>query len=68
MRLYTLTYQNSENQQCLFVIAACSAIYGIVKQPSDFASFLLAIFIVNLLMYFAFYIIMKVRPCNSAGL
>ena len=30
-------------------------------EPKDFASYLLAIFIVNLLMYFAFYIIMKVR-------
>ena len=37
-----------------------SAIYGIIEEPRDFASYLLAIFIVNLLMYFAFYIIMKV--------
>ncbi|XP_071957850.1 SID1 transmembrane family member 1-like isoform X2 [Antedon mediterranea] len=36
-------------------------IVGLVKQPKDFASFLLAIFIVNLLLYLMFYIIMKIR-------
>lgn len=30
-------------------------------RPNDFASYLLAIGICNLLLYFAFYIIMKVR-------
>ncbi|XP_038047935.1 SID1 transmembrane family member 1-like [Patiria miniata] len=36
-------------------------IYGLVKMPKDFNSYLLAIFLVNLLLYVAFYIIMKVR-------
>lgn len=35
-------------------------------EPRDFASYLLAIFIVNLLMYFAFYIIMKVKRLDTA--
>ncbi|XP_051536051.1 SID1 transmembrane family member 2 isoform X2 [Myxocyprinus asiaticus] len=37
------------------------AAYGLIKRPSDFASYLLAIAICNLLLYFAFYIIMKLR-------
>ncbi|XP_075765832.1 SID1 transmembrane family member 2 isoform X2 [Pelodiscus sinensis] len=37
------------------------AAYGLIVQPNDFASYLLAIGICNLLLYFAFYIIMKLR-------
>ncbi|KAL5020152.1 hypothetical protein ScPMuIL_003044 [Solemya velum] len=37
------------------------AIFGAVKQPADFASFLLTIFISNLLLYSFFYIVMKIR-------
>ncbi|XP_077867553.1 SID1 transmembrane family member 1-like [Saccoglossus kowalevskii] len=37
------------------------AILGVISQPKDFASFLLAIFIVNSMLYLAFYIIMKLR-------
>ncbi|XP_068174052.1 SID1 transmembrane family member 2 isoform X2 [Antennarius striatus] len=37
------------------------ASYGILERPNDFASYLLAIAICNLLLYFAFYIIMKLR-------
>ncbi|XP_042241668.1 SID1 transmembrane family member 1-like [Homarus americanus] len=37
------------------------AIYGIVSTPKDFASYLLIIFLTNLLLYIAFYIIMKLR-------
>merc|ERR1719309_614160 len=40
------------------------AAYGIVelaKDGGDFASFLLAIFIMNLLLYTSFYILMKLR-------
>lgn len=37
------------------------AAYGLIMRPNDFASYLLAIGICNLLLYFAFYIIMKVR-------
>uniref|UniRef100_A0A1I8IS62 SID1 transmembrane family member 1 n=1 Tax=Macrostomum lignano TaxID=282301 RepID=A0A1I8IS62_9PLAT len=37
------------------------AIFGAVRQPQDFNSFLLYIFLVNLLMYIAFYVVMKVR-------
>uniref|UniRef100_A0A803TMZ2 SID1 transmembrane family member 2 n=1 Tax=Anolis carolinensis TaxID=28377 RepID=A0A803TMZ2_ANOCA len=37
------------------------AAYGLIMHPNDFASYLLAIGICNLLLYFAFYIIMKLR-------
>ena len=37
------------------------ALYGMIWTPSDFASYLLIIFLTNLLLYIAFYIIMKVR-------
>ncbi|KAF7652066.1 hypothetical protein LDENG_00101810 [Lucifuga dentata] len=37
------------------------ATYGLIERPNDFASYLLAIAICNLLLYFAFYIIMKLR-------
>ena len=40
-------------------------IYGVYVQPVDFASFLVSIVILNLLMYFAFYIIMKVKLISS---
>ena len=36
------------------------AVYGALKHPSDFATFLLAIFIGNLMIYCSFYIFMKV--------
>ncbi|KAJ7317943.1 hypothetical protein JRQ81_004105, partial [Phrynocephalus forsythii] len=40
----------------------CSfAIFGLVYRPKDFASYLLGIFICNLLLYLAFYVIMKLR-------
>ncbi|CAH8487142.1 unnamed protein product [Schistosoma margrebowiei] len=35
--------------------------YGIVKRPRDFSTFLLSIFMINLLMYTFFYAIMKLR-------
>uniref|UniRef100_A0A8D2ZE94 SID1 transmembrane family member 2 n=1 Tax=Scophthalmus maximus TaxID=52904 RepID=A0A8D2ZE94_SCOMX len=41
------------------------AAYGLIERPNDFASYLLAIGICNLLLYFAFYIIMKV--CRKSG-
>ncbi|XP_023929961.1 SID1 transmembrane family member 1-like [Lingula anatina] len=37
------------------------AFYGVIERPKDFASYLLAIFIINLLLYTAFYIAMKIR-------
>ncbi|KAL3057085.1 hypothetical protein OYC64_007550 [Pagothenia borchgrevinki] len=37
------------------------AAFGLLERPNDFASYLLAIAICNLLLYFAFYIIMKLR-------
>ncbi|CAH1264016.1 SIDT1 [Branchiostoma lanceolatum] len=37
------------------------ALFGAVAQPDDFASFMLAIFIINFLLYFVFYIVMKLR-------
>lgn len=45
-----------------------SAAYGLIVRPNDFASYLLAIGICNLLLYFAFYIIMKVQAgCAGAA-
>ncbi|KAF3827554.1 hypothetical protein GH733_003040 [Mirounga leonina] len=35
------------------------ALYGLIYRPRDFASYMLGIFICNLLLYLAFYIIMK---------
>lgn len=43
-----------------FTLCLCRAAYGLIERPNDFASYLLAIAICNLLLYFAFYIIMKV--------
>ncbi len=37
------------------------AVYGLLERPPDFASFMLAIFITNLMLYTTFYIIMKLR-------
>lgn len=37
------------------------AVYGLVERPPDFASFMLAIFITNLMLYTMFYIVMKLR-------
>lgn len=37
------------------------AILGSLKRPSNFGTFLLAIFISNLMLYFLFYVIMKLR-------
>uniref|UniRef100_A0A8C8SBP3 SID1 transmembrane family member 2 n=1 Tax=Pelusios castaneus TaxID=367368 RepID=A0A8C8SBP3_9SAUR len=44
------------------------AAYGLVVRPNDFASYLLAIGICNLLLYFAFYIIMKLRSSERIKL
>ena len=41
-------------------------IYGLVVRPSNFASFILAIFIINLFLYMAFYIIVsRFQKCFS---
>lgn len=48
----------------LFVPPARAA-YGLIMRPNDFASYLLAIGICNLLLYFAFYIIMKVSEAGT---
>uniref|UniRef100_A0A8C5TLT1 SID1 transmembrane family member 1 n=1 Tax=Malurus cyaneus samueli TaxID=2593467 RepID=A0A8C5TLT1_9PASS len=42
-----------------------SAIFGLVYRPRDFASYILGIFICNLLLYLAFYIIMKLRSSEK---
>ncbi|CAG5122904.1 unnamed protein product [Candidula unifasciata] len=51
------------NRFILLLVGNCInwafALYGAISQPSDFASYLLAIFIGNLLLYCIFYIIMK---------
>uniref|UniRef100_A0A8C6XK34 SID1 transmembrane family member 1 n=1 Tax=Naja naja TaxID=35670 RepID=A0A8C6XK34_NAJNA len=41
------------------------AIYGLVYRPRDFASYMLGIFICNLLLYLAFYVIMKLRSSEK---
>ncbi|XP_029434325.1 SID1 transmembrane family member 1 isoform X2 [Rhinatrema bivittatum] len=41
------------------------AIFGLVYRPRDFASYMLGIFICNLLLYLAFYIIMKLRSSEK---
>uniref|UniRef100_A0A670JY30 SID1 transmembrane family member 2 n=1 Tax=Podarcis muralis TaxID=64176 RepID=A0A670JY30_PODMU len=45
----------------IFLLNFLLAAYGLIMRPNDFASYLLAIGICNLLLYFAFYIIMKLR-------
>lgn len=50
----------------LVLLPPCRAAYGLIERPNDFASYLLAIAICNLLLYFAFYIIMKVRVRSGA--
>ena len=57
--MYYITKQ-SYNIALKYEIVFSSAILGLLSLPKDFATYLLAIFIINLLMYFAFYIIMKV--------
>uniref|UniRef100_A0A8C6ZF40 SID1 transmembrane family member 1 n=1 Tax=Nothoprocta perdicaria TaxID=30464 RepID=A0A8C6ZF40_NOTPE len=42
-----------------------NAIFGLVYRPRDFASYILGIFICNLLLYLAFYIIMKLRSSEK---
>ncbi|XP_045025828.1 SID1 transmembrane family member 1 isoform X2 [Daphnia magna] len=37
------------------------SIYGLTERPKDFASYMLTIFITNLMLYTSFYIIMKLR-------
>uniref|UniRef100_A0A663FJ25 SID1 transmembrane family member 1 n=1 Tax=Aquila chrysaetos chrysaetos TaxID=223781 RepID=A0A663FJ25_AQUCH len=41
------------------------AIFGLLYRPRDFASYILGIFICNLLLYLAFYIIMKLRSSEK---
>ncbi|XP_024058194.1 SID1 transmembrane family member 1 isoform X1 [Terrapene carolina triunguis] len=41
------------------------AVFGLVYRPRDFASYMLGIFICNLLLYLAFYIIMKLRSSEK---
>ncbi|XP_048588404.1 SID1 transmembrane family member 1 [Nematostella vectensis] len=44
-----------------WALSKCSAINGVVNEPRDFATYLLAILIVNGLLYIGFYVIMKLR-------
>uniref|UniRef100_A0A8B9BGS4 SID1 transmembrane family member 1 n=1 Tax=Anser brachyrhynchus TaxID=132585 RepID=A0A8B9BGS4_9AVES len=46
-------------------LSPLSAIFGLVYRPRDFASYILGIFICNLLLYLAFYIIMKLRSSEK---
>ncbi|KAM9696857.1 SID1 transmembrane family member 1 isoform 1-T1 [Dama dama] len=41
------------------------ALFGFINRPRDFASYMLGIFICNLLLYLAFYIIMKLRSSEK---
>ncbi|KAL5965249.1 SID1 transmembrane family member 1, partial [Taenia solium] len=49
----------------LLLVANCVnigiAAFGLFTRPRDFSSFLLSIFMINLLMYYFFYVIMKCR-------
>uniref|UniRef100_A0A673LKT7 SID1 transmembrane family member 2-like n=1 Tax=Sinocyclocheilus rhinocerous TaxID=307959 RepID=A0A673LKT7_9TELE len=63
-RMVLLVMGNIVNCCAAFPLAA----YGLIKRPNDFASYLLAIAICNLLLYFAFYIIMKVDVDRSVCL
>ncbi|KAM7538244.1 hypothetical protein Aperf_G00000073366 [Anoplocephala perfoliata] len=72
-RLYHL--MRSDGIQCLtpmymermllLLVANCVnvgiASFGLFTRPRNFASFLLSIFMINLLMYYCFYVIMKCR-------
>ena len=55
-----MSMYNNCNQLHMNALPYNSSSYGIVKRP-PFANFLLAIFIINLMMYFGFYTIMKVN-------
>uniref|UniRef100_A0A8C4VNK9 SID1 transmembrane family member 1 n=1 Tax=Gopherus evgoodei TaxID=1825980 RepID=A0A8C4VNK9_9SAUR len=46
-------------------LPSLSAVFGLVYRPRDFASYMLGIFICNLLLYLAFYIIMKLRSSEK---
>ncbi|KAF5923964.1 hypothetical protein HPG69_010395 [Diceros bicornis minor] len=41
------------------------ALFGLIYRPRDFASYMLGIFICNLLLYLTFYIIMKLRSAEK---
>jgi len=41
-------------------------LYGAMTKPGDVATFILAIFILNLMIYTVFYIVMKVRLLLAA--
>lgn len=55
--------ENKTGSDIILWLLLCRAAYGLIERPNDFASYLLAIAICNLLLYFAFYIIMKVCVC-----
>ncbi|PAA90155.1 hypothetical protein BOX15_Mlig033109g1, partial [Macrostomum lignano] len=52
-RLVLLIFANSINWSI--------GLYGAFKRPEDFSTFMLSILMVNMMMYFVFYIIMKLR-------
>lgn len=56
----------SEGGCLMSILHSLSAIFGLVYRPRDFASYILGIFICNLLLYLAFYIIMKVKQAAVA--
>uniref|UniRef100_A0A8C0PCI0 SID1 transmembrane family member 1 n=1 Tax=Canis lupus familiaris TaxID=9615 RepID=A0A8C0PCI0_CANLF len=69
-RRAALVFYTDFVQQCsrpLYMVRACScvALFGLIYRPRDFASYMLGIFICNLLLYLAFYIIMKLRSSEK---
>ncbi|VDM32470.1 unnamed protein product [Hydatigera taeniaeformis] len=72
-RLYNLMRSDGINcltpmymeRMVLLLVANCVnigiAVFGLFTRPRDFSSFLLSIFLINLLMYYFFYVIMKCR-------
>uniref|UniRef100_A0A8C9NAK4 SID1 transmembrane family member 1 n=1 Tax=Serinus canaria TaxID=9135 RepID=A0A8C9NAK4_SERCA len=65
MVLYTDCIQQCSRPMYMVGDVSSHAIFGLVYRPRDFASYILGIFICNLLLYLAFYIIMKLRSSEK---
>uniref|UniRef100_A0A663LR72 SID1 transmembrane family member 1 n=1 Tax=Athene cunicularia TaxID=194338 RepID=A0A663LR72_ATHCN len=65
MVLYTDCIQQCSRPMYMVGHFSSHAIFGLLYRPRDFASYILGIFICNLLLYLAFYIIMKLRSSEK---
>ncbi|RXG72319.1 SID1 transmembrane family member 1 [Armadillidium vulgare] len=66
LRLWKTTFRPMYLDRMVLLLIANAAnwslaIFGVITTPKDFASYLLVIFLTNLLLYTGFYIIMKLR-------